>query len=308
MSDVIVTKDQIDLAERQLIQLIDLVWNFVVLVMIFNMQMGFTLYEVGAARRKHSRSVLFKNLVDTLVCVLGFWLVGYRLSTHAQGGFMGTILTSFKEENYFIKWLISFSFCNTSSTIVSGCLAERMHNESYLVFSLLMATLIYPVSCAWVWGGGWLSLLDFHDYAGSGVVHLVGGVAGLVFTLQLGPRLGFAKGFKNTKFKYGENTVSKELVELESMNFRRKRRIKDYKRTRALLNELERTQVAVQTLKPKTVDPFVAADKEIFKSKTVDPFLAADFDSTRVPYNKDRRKSSVPFLDNNLIAKLGLLK
>jgi Amt family ammonium transporter len=174
--------------------------------MIFNMQMGFILLEVGVSRKKHSRNVLLKNIIDTLVCIFGFWFIGYGLSINAQGGIMGNIF-EFNQENendYYIRWLIAFSFCNTSSTIVSGCVAERMHNDTYLVYSLLIVCFVYPVCSSWVWGGGWLSLLKYHDYAGSGCIHMVGGFAGLIHTLMLGPRLGFSKKFDNSKFNYGK--------------------------------------------------------------------------------------------------------
>ena len=135
-----------------------------------------------------------------------------------------------KDKNYYIRWLIAFAFCNTSSTIVSGCVAERMHNDTYLVYSLLMVCFIYPVCSSWVWGGGWLSLFNFHDYAGSGVVHLMGGVAGLIQTLMLGPRLGFSKQFDNSKFNYSRDLIAKELKKLESMYCIREERIRTYKR------------------------------------------------------------------------------
>ena len=159
--------------------------------------------------------------MDTLVCIISFWLIGYQLSINAHGGIMGSAIVSNIEgtENYYISWLIAFSFCNTSSTIVSGCIAERMHNSTYLMYSFLMVTLIYPLPCAWVWGGGWLSKMGFLDYAGSGVVHLIGGVAGLVHTLSLGPRLGFSKDYDKQKFVYGRNTITKELLKLEMMDF-----------------------------------------------------------------------------------------
>jgi len=122
------------------------------------MQMGFILLEVGVSRKKHSRNVLIKNVEDTIICIMGFWLIGYSLSINAQGGFMGSALSFNQEQehNYYIRWLIAFSFCNTSSTIVSGCVAERMHNDTYLVYSLLVCSFIYPVAAAWVWGDGWL--------------------------------------------------------------------------------------------------------------------------------------------------------
>lgn len=110
---------------------------------------------------------------------------------------------------------MAFSFCNTSSKIVSGAVAERMLNETYLAYSLLMITLIYPISCSWVWGEGWLHSIGFVDFAGSGVVHLAGGAAGLLHAIMLGPRIGF---FTNKKDKYGLSNV--KIARLEK-NFSR---------------------------------------------------------------------------------------
>ena len=199
----------IDDVNQQMVDLIDFVWLSVVIVMIFNMQMGFILLEVGVSRKKHSRNVLLKNLEDTLICIFGFWIIGYSLSINAQGGFMGNALAFYQEneKNYYIQWLIAFSFCNTSSTIISGCVAERMHNDTYLVYSLLMCSFIYPVVASWVWGNGWLKTLDYHDYAGSSVIHMLGGFAGLIQTLMLGPRLGFSKKFDESKFNSGRDTI-----------------------------------------------------------------------------------------------------
>ena len=118
-------------------------------------------------------------------------------------------------------WLFQMVFAGAAATIVSGAVAGRTRFVAYMAYSFLLTAFIYPVVGHWVWGGGWLSLFNFHDYAGSGVVHLAGGAAGLVFTVQLGPRLGFQKKFKKAKFKYGENRLSAELYRLETMNFNR---------------------------------------------------------------------------------------
>lgn len=89
-----------------------------------------------------------------------------------------------------MTFLFDFSFCATASTIVSGSLAERIYVDSYIIYSMLMQGLIYPFIAGWAWGGGWLQVLGYHDFSGSGVVHTVGGLAGLVATAFVGPRLG----------------------------------------------------------------------------------------------------------------------
>ena len=90
-----------------------------------------------------------------------------------------------------LKWLFQFSFCSTSATIVSGSLAERTYIDTYIVFSFLMGSIVYPVASSWVWGGGWLQELGFIDFAGCAVVHELGGFGGFVGTIILGPRIGF---------------------------------------------------------------------------------------------------------------------
>ena len=175
----------------------------IVAVMIFNRQLGFILLEVGLSRTKFSRNVLQKNLGVTFVCILGFWAIGYSLSINAEGGFIGAAYRlRLGVKDYYREILVATSFCTTSSLIVSGCVAERMFTETYLAFTFLMVTLIYPICSSWVWGGGWLSEIGFKDFAGSGVVHMLGGFSGLLMTVMLGPRLGF--GSKISKYSIGK--------------------------------------------------------------------------------------------------------
>jgi ammonium transporter, Amt family len=190
-------------------EIIDQVWVLIVVVMIMNMQVGFILLEVGLARFKNTRTILMKNLVDTFVSSIVFWLLGYAMSVNAQGGFFGSgpFFMQPESDDYYLKWIIGFSFCNTASTIVSGSLAERTFLDTYLFFTVYMTAILFPTVSAWVWGGGWLSNLGFHDHAGSGVVHLVGGTCGLVGTAILGPRLGFSQSQKLDKFHHGRAEI-----------------------------------------------------------------------------------------------------
>lgn len=113
----------------------------------------------------------------------------------------------FQSDNYNRSWLISFVFCNTSTTIISGAMAERTFNDTYVFSTLMQAALVYPIAAGWVWGGGWLSVIGFKDFAGSGVVHLVGGASGCVAAFLLGPRLGFFKDQKLDRFKFGRSDI-----------------------------------------------------------------------------------------------------
>jgi ammonium transporter, Amt family len=149
-----VTKEQIDLKVAQLKQVINLIWNFLTLVVVFSMQLGFIFLEAGASRRKHSRTVLLKNLIDTSTTILCFWLIGFQFTNGLEGGFIGQF--SYKPDNYYVKWLISFCFCNTATTIVSGSLAERTFNDTYIFSTVLLSGLVYPLGAGWVWGDGWL--------------------------------------------------------------------------------------------------------------------------------------------------------
>lgn len=161
--------------------------------MIFNMQMGFTLLEAGIVRSKNVKNILTKNLVDFFIGALVYWAIGFGFATNLNGGLMGNgvMFKTQLDDTQTIDWLIGFCFCSTACTIVSGSLAERTFIDTYIFFNVLMAAVTYPVAAGWVWGGGWLGNLGFHDFAGSGVVHLLGGVTGLIGTYILGPRHGY---------------------------------------------------------------------------------------------------------------------
>ena len=169
---------------------------------IILMQLGFALVENGTVRCKNSKNILIKNLFDACAGALAFWLFGFALAFghESQGGFIGTdgglfASSSFdeKDENFYLMWIFQFSFAATSATIVSGSLAERTQLPAYLGFSVLMTGFIYPTVVGWVWGGGWLGDANemgkgFHDFAGTGLVHMVGGISGFFGALIIGPR------------------------------------------------------------------------------------------------------------------------
>lgn len=137
-------------------------------------------------------NIISKNFFDICVSTIAFYLCGYSFSTNAKGGMIGSgkfLALDFLDADY-LDWFYKYSLCSASTTIVSGSLAERTFVDTYIIYSVLMTTIIYPIASSWILGDGWLSRLGFHDAAGSGYIHMLGGVCGLVGTSLLGPRSG----------------------------------------------------------------------------------------------------------------------
>jgi len=154
--------------------------------------------ETGAVRRKNRSNILLKNLLDTCVGAITFFMVGFGLANEAGGGLVGTkyFFGAGLDEKLYLDWVFQYVFCSTATTIVSGSLAERTFLDTYILYSLIMTSVIFPVASAWAWGGGWLQKWGFHDFAGSAVVHMLGGVGGFLGTLILKPRLGIFRSAK----------------------------------------------------------------------------------------------------------------
>jgi len=178
-------------------------WVLITGALVFFMQAGFALVEAGFTRSKNTTNILFKNLMDFCIGTLVFWLLGYGIMFGAGSGFFGEIEWLSKVDHgsalglpnmaFFFFQLV---FAATAATIVSGAMAERTKFSSYLIYSAVISLIIYPVSGHWIWGGGWLAQLGFHDFAGSTVVHSVGGWLALVGAAVLGPRIGKYKNGK----------------------------------------------------------------------------------------------------------------
>lgn len=149
--------------------------------------------EVGSIHPKNKANILIKNLLDTFIGALAFYALGFAFANGGVGGLVGggKFFCRGLTPDDALKWLFQFSFCSTSATIVSGSLAERTYIDTYIVFSFLMGSIVYPVASSWVWGGGWLQELGFIDFAGCAVVHELGGFGGFIGTIILGPRIGF---------------------------------------------------------------------------------------------------------------------
>ena len=180
---------------------VNTIWVLVGAALVFFMQAGFAMVETGFTRAKNAGNIIMKNLMDFCIGTPVFWLVGFGIMFGAGNGFFGKIGGVASEANYgnamlpdgvpFWAFLIFQTvFCATSATIVSGAMAERTKFISYCIYSLLISLVVYPVSGHWIWGGGFISQMGFHDFAGSCAVHMVGGVAALIGAIILGPRIG----------------------------------------------------------------------------------------------------------------------
>lgn len=176
--------------------LMDILWILIAAFLVFSMHAGFTLVEAGFTRAKNTVNIIMKNFMTVVIGLLLFFFIGYGLMFgKTAGGFIGTdsfiiSLTDPANTKNFAVWLFQAVFAATAATIVSGAMAERTKFYSYLVFCVAITALVYPVVGHWVWGGGWLSSMGMIDFAGSNVVHSVGGFAALAGALVLGPRYG----------------------------------------------------------------------------------------------------------------------
>jgi Amt family ammonium transporter len=172
-------------------------WIMTAGVIIFFMQSGFALLESGSVRFKNYQNILLKNCLDACVGGMVWWAFGFAFAFGLQGDnkfigstyFLGTNLENEGAPGYGF-WFFQFAFACTAATIVSGSLAERVNINNYILFSALMTGFIYPVVVAWTWGGGFLTSWGFSDFAGSGVVHLTGGISGLAGAVICGARIG----------------------------------------------------------------------------------------------------------------------
>ena len=181
----------------QLKQGLDTVWVLLGAFLVFFMQAGFGMVEAGFIRAKNTCNILTKNFLDFCMASLGFFLIGYGLMFGEGNGFAGLkgwCLIGLEETAnglpLYAFWLFQAAFCGAAATIVAGGMAERMKFHAYLIYSFIISAFIYPIVGHWIWGGGWLSTMGFADFAGSTVVHTVGGCAALVGTSILKPREG----------------------------------------------------------------------------------------------------------------------
>lgn len=187
---------------EQLAVSLNTVWVLLAGFLVFLMHAGFTCVEVGFTQAKNSVNIIMKNIMTISIGVLMYYLIGFGLMFGLDSnGFVGTsgfLLTSPDQFDFGIPlegfWFFQAVFAATCATIVSGAMAERTRFSAYLYFTVLITGIVYPIVGHWVWGGGWLSQLGFIDFAGSTVVHAVGGVSALIGAALVGPRLGKYEG------------------------------------------------------------------------------------------------------------------
>ena len=202
-------KKEGNVMEQQIIDFINEnmfgIWFLIGAALVFWMQAGFAMVETGFTRAKNAGNIIMKNLMDFCIGTVMFILIGFSLLLGEDFlGFIGKpgfdIFTSYSNFD-FSNFVFNLVFCATTATIVSGAMAERTKFLSYCIYSAVISALIYPIEAHWIWGGGWLAQLGFHDFAGSCAIHMVGGISALIGAAMLGPRIG-----KFTKDKSGKIT------------------------------------------------------------------------------------------------------
>ena len=175
---------------------VDVIWTLLGAALVYFMQAGFAMCEAGLTRAKNTGNILMKNMMDFCIGTPAFWLVGFGLMFGGSGAFIGKLDPLIRGSYQFGSlptWcfvIFQTVFCATSATIVSGSMAERTNFKAYCLYSAMISLIVYPISGHWIWGGGWLSQLCFHDFAGSTAVHMVGGVTACIGAKILGPRIG----------------------------------------------------------------------------------------------------------------------
>ena len=189
-------------------QSFDMIWLVLSAALVFFMQAGFAMVETGLTRAKNASNILMKNLMDFAAGAIVYWALGWALMYGAStGGLFGgsQFFLTGADSTLFRDWMFQVVFAATAATIVSGAMAERTKFSAYIVYSVFISALIYPISGHWIWSGdGWLAQLGFHDFAGSTVVHSAGGWAALAGAILLGARTG-------KYVKVGAKTVVKAI-------------------------------------------------------------------------------------------------
>jgi len=182
------------------------IWFLIGAALVFWMQAGFAMVETGFTRAKNAGNIIMKNLMDFCIGTVVFIFIGFSLLLGEDlAGFIGKpgfdIFTAYESFD-FSSFVFNLVFCATTATIVSGAMAERTKFLSYCVYSGVISALVYPIEAHWIWGGGWLAQLGFHDFAGSCCIHMVGGISAIIGAKILGPRIGkFVKDEKGKVVK-----------------------------------------------------------------------------------------------------------
>ena len=180
-----------------LTHIVDCFWLFLGGILVFFMQTGFTMVEAGFTRSKNTGNIIMKNIVDFMFGSIVYWIIGYGLMYGEGNGFIGIPFGDMFMNGFsaaanmdYTKLFFQTVFCATSATIVSGAVAGRTDFRAYCIYSACISLFIYPIAGHWVWGGGWLAEMGFLDFAGSAIVHMLGGTMSFVGAAILGPRIG----------------------------------------------------------------------------------------------------------------------
>lgn len=174
----------------------DVIWVLIAAILVFFMQAGFALCEAGLTRAKNTGNILMKNMMDFCIGTPCYWLIGFGIMFAGSGPLIGgldPLIQGSYDFGTLPTWcyaIFQTVFCATAATIVSGSMAERTNFKAYCIYSAAISLIVYPISGHWIWGGGWLSSLNFHDFAGSTCVHMVGGLIACLGAAMLGPRIG----------------------------------------------------------------------------------------------------------------------
>ena len=174
----------------------DVIWVLIAAILVFFMQAGFALCEAGLTRAKNTGNILMKNMMDFCIGTPCYWLIGFGIMFAGSGPLIGgldPLIQGSYDFGTLPTWcyaIFQTVFCATAATIVSGSMAERTNFKAYCIYSAAISLIVYPISGHWIWGGGWLSALNFHDFAGSTCVHMVGGLIACLGAAMLGPRIG----------------------------------------------------------------------------------------------------------------------
>lgn len=196
------------------------IWFLVGAALVFFMQCGFAMVETGFTRAKNAGNIIMKNLMDFCIGTVVFMLLGYGLmmGEHTFFGLIGkpnlNLFTDFETFDW-SAFVFQLVFCATAATIVSGAMAERTKFSAYCIYSAVISLVVYPIEAGWVWGGGWLSGLSYIDFAGSSVIHMVGGLSALVGAAILGPRIG--KYTKNDDGTVTSNAIPGHSITLGAL-------------------------------------------------------------------------------------------
>jgi len=190
--------------------------------MIIMSQAGYMMKETGTIKMQNNNIVLLKTILVVSVSCLSFFLIGFGFSVEAGGGLFGIshfFGTSYEFEE-FMLFIFYFSLCVKMAVIATGSIAERTNISTYIFFSFINSGFIFPVGLAWCWNDGWLQNIGFIDIGGAGIVHVMGGIAGFIGTLIIGPRIGLFHKDKKLEYVLEEDLVLEEVLRVGSRNER----------------------------------------------------------------------------------------